>query len=75
MALTNRIKKLETKAGIHSDVDDIPILAVIVNTREEVAICREIVEEGVVFEARFPEDFTGSMVTFEQFVEWNSKVD
>ena len=73
MALTNRIKKLETKAGIHSDVDDIPILAVIVNTREEVAICREIVEEGVVFEARFPDDFTGSMVTFEQFVEWNSK--
>ena len=71
MTLGNRIKRLETIAGIHSDVDDIPIGVVIVETREQVAILKKLEEEeGDVHEMAYPEGFSGGFCTFDKFMEF-----
>ena len=70
MTLASRIRRLETIAGIHSGVDDIPISVVIVETREQVAILKKLEEEeGDVSEMAYPKGFEGQM-SFDQFMEF-----
>ncbi len=70
MTLSNRIKKLEKAVGIDSGVDDIPILAVIVSSREQVKIMEGLQPGNDVFELEFPDNFEGAVCTFEQVMEW-----